>query len=82
MEKIQELVEDRRFSASKRKTAYYWVLFNWPMFVNKRDAEWQPASWDENRQSWVIIGSNQEIEFWQPCIIQVDEKPIRRMEQG
>lgn len=40
---------------------------------------WQPAGWDQRTQSWALIGSNQTVAYWQPCILEVDETPAKRL---
>ena len=59
-----------------RATGYYWILFNWPLFDPRREPQWQPASWDDRSQTWVVIGSRQELSPEEPCILAVDERRI------
>lgn len=61
-----------------RATGYYWILFNWPMFDPQRAPQWQPASWDDRSQTWVVIGSRQELSPDERCILAVDERQLER----
>lgn len=43
-----------------RPSGFYWVLFNWPVLVPDRAADWQPAYWDAIAGTWAFIGSIDE----------------------
>jgi hypothetical protein len=78
MDKLLLLRREREMAAIARESGYYWILFNWKMFDANRDNEWQPAGWDAEHQTWVVIGSRQIVPFYEPCIVEVDEKRLNR----
>jgi hypothetical protein len=74
MDMLNKLQEDRRELAQKRQDGYYWILFNNRMFDINKPNNWQPASWDAATLSWAIIGSRQDIPYYEPCIVAVNEE--------
>lgn len=76
----QRLADQRAAAANARPSGYYWVLLDYSLFPsNFRDQpSWEPASWDHQFRTWLVLGGRQIIPFYEPFIKEVDERPIVR----